>query len=78
MRRARDEDRQLARAYAVAGDPPSPAAFDDRSIPFAIGSLCYSRSVNDVVRVWLRVWQDAGGDVEYTPYREPARSSTTD
>jgi hypothetical protein len=74
MQRARDEDRQLARAYAAAGDPPDPAAFDDRSIPFAVASLAYSRSVNDVVRIWLDLWEHAGGDVTYTPYREPDRS----
>ena len=53
MNRSRADDRMLARAYAAAGRPPAPAAFDDRSIPFAVGSLSYSRSVNDVVRVWL-------------------------
>jgi hypothetical protein len=68
IRRARAEDRELARAYAAAGEPPDPAAFDDRSIPFAVGSLCYSRTVTDVVRVWLAIWSRAGGDVGRTPY----------
>jgi hypothetical protein len=71
--RARDEDRELARAYAAAGDPPSPSAFDDRSVPFAIGSLCYSRSVTDLVRAWLSVWEHAGGDMGRTPYKQPKR-----
>jgi len=75
MQRARDEDRQLARAYAAAGDPPRASAFDDRSIPFAVASLSYSRNVNDVVRIWLELWDRAGGDVEFTPYREPDRTS---
>jgi len=68
MRRARDEDRELARIYAAAGDPPDPAAFDDRSVPFAVGSLGYSHSVTDIVRAWLAVWRRAGGDISRTPY----------
>jgi len=68
MRRAASEDEQLAAAYARAGDPPDPAAFDDRSVPFAVGSLAYSHSFTDIVRVWLHVWRQAGGDVGRTPY----------
>jgi hypothetical protein len=62
------EDRMLAAAYAAAGDPPNPSAFDDRSIPFAVGSLSYSRSVTNVVRAWLAIWREAGGDLGRTPY----------
>lgn len=72
MQRARREDAELSRAYAAAGSPPDPAAFDDRSIPFAVGSLSYSHTVNEVVRVWLAVWESAGGDVGRTPYRKIA------
>jgi hypothetical protein len=72
-RRSLAEDEELARAYAAAGDPPSAEAFDDRSIPFAVGSLCYSRSINEVVRVWLAVWERAGGDMGRIPYRKPNR-----
>jgi hypothetical protein len=68
MERSAREDRMLAAAYAAAGDPPDPAAFDDRSIPFAIGSLSYSRSITDVVRIWLAIWREAGGDLGRTPY----------
>ncbi len=68
---ARNEDRHLARAYLAAGDPPDPAAFDDRSVPFAIASLSYSRSVTHVVRAWLRAWEEAGGDLGRTPYAKP-------
>jgi hypothetical protein len=73
MERARAEDRELARAYAEAGEPPDPAAFDDRSVPFAVGSLCYSHTVTDIVRVWLTVWAEAGGDTGRTPYRKSDR-----
>lgn len=68
MKRARDEDRQLARAYAKAAESPDPAWFDDRSVPFAVGSLSYSRGVTDVVRTWLTVWERAHGDLGRTPY----------
>lgn len=73
MQRARAEDLMLARAYAAAGEPPNPAAFDDRSVPFAVGSLSYSRSFTDVVRVWLAAWQRAGGDMGRTPYLHRSR-----
>jgi len=77
MQRARDEDRELARAYAAAGDPPAASAFDDRSIPFAVGSLAYSHTVTDIVRAWLAAWRLGGGDVGRTPYLEaaPAKSA---
>ncbi len=68
LARSRDEDRNLARAYAAAGTPPSPEAFDDRSIPFAVGSLAYSRTMTDIVRAWLAAWEKAGGDLGWTPY----------
>ncbi len=65
---ARDEDRLLERAYVQAGDPPNPAAFDDRSVPFAVASLSYSRAVTDIARAWLEAWTAANGDVSRTPY----------
>lgn len=68
LHRASADDRELARAYLVAGEPPDPAAFDDRSVPFAVGSLAYSRSINDIVQVWLAAWRQAGGDMGRTPY----------
>ena len=68
MQRASEDDRQLARAYAGAGEPPDPAAFDDRSVPFAVGALAYSRSITNIVRVWLHIWNRANGDMGRTPY----------
>lgn len=65
---ARREDANLARAYAAAGSPPQPSAFDDRSIPFAIASLSYSRAVTYVTRAWIAAWSKAHGDLGYTPY----------
>ncbi len=72
--RSRDEDRQLARAYAEAGTPPDPTAFDDRSVPFAVASLSYSRTVTDVVRAWLTGWGRGGGDLGKTPYLRSTRT----
>jgi len=71
LNRARAEDTELARAYAQAGDPPDPAAFDDRSVPFAVASLSYSHSVTDIVRAWLAAWKQAHGDTGRTPYTKP-------
>jgi hypothetical protein len=70
MQRARVEDRGLSRAYKAAGDPPHPSAFDDRSIPFAIASISYSKTVTDIARIWIAAWAEAGGDMGYTPYKE--------
>jgi len=68
MDRAGGDDHRLAQAYAAAGDPPDASAFDDRSIPFAVGSLAYSRGITNIVRVWLSIWQRAGGDMGRIPY----------
>lgn len=74
LTRAKREDGELARAYAAAGDPPNPAHFDDRSVPFAVGSLSYSHTVTNIVRAWIAAWEQAGGDTGLTPYREPSES----
>jgi hypothetical protein len=71
LERSKLNDDELARAYAAAGDPPDPSHFDDRSVPFAVGSLSYSHAVTDIVRAWLAVWERAGGDVGRTPYLDP-------
>jgi len=70
MARAGTDDIELARAYAAAGNPPAPEAFDDRSVPFALASLSYSRTVTDIVRVWLSAWESAGGDMGRIPYMD--------
>lgn len=70
---ARSEDLLLERAYRQAGDPPDPAAFDDRSVPFAVASLSYSRTVTDIARAWRAAWSSAGGDLTGTPYRGARR-----
>jgi len=69
LERARAEDTTLARAYAQAGNENNAAAFDDRSVPFAIASLSYSRTVTDIVQAWLAVWGQCHGDFGGTPYQ---------
>ena len=69
MQRAKREFPNLERSYVAAGTPPNPAAFDDRSVPFAVASLSYSQTVTDVARGWLAAWRTAHGDTGRTPYR---------
>lgn len=68
LARSAENDHKIAAVYARAGDPPAAAFFDDRSVPFAVGSLSYSRTVNDIVRIWLDAWNRAHGDLGRTPY----------
>ncbi len=76
MERARSEYANVARAYETAGTPPDPSAFDDRSVPFAVASLSYSRTVTCIVRAWIAAWKLSHGDTSRTPYSgdpRPAR-----
>ena len=60
---------RLRRAYHPPdGGPIRAADFDDRSVPFAIASLCYSHAVTDTAQVWIRIWQRSNGDLAGTPY----------
>jgi hypothetical protein len=68
---AREEDAELRRAYDAAGPDPDPSAFDDRSVPFALGSLAYSRTVTRIAQAWIDAWQRANGDLGRTPYLDP-------
>lgn len=75
LERARAEDANLARAYAQAPSWDDPASFDDRSVPFAIASLSYSRSVTDIVQAWLAAWRQCHGDLGGTPYLGPSKGT---
>lgn len=75
LERARAEDANLARAYAAAPSWDDPPSFDDRSVPFAIASLSYSRSVTDIVQAWLAAWRQCHGDLGGTPYLGPPKGS---
>jgi hypothetical protein len=70
--RAHAENALLAPAYLAVATPSEPAAFDDRSVPFAVGSLNYSWTVTVIVRAWLTGWVRAGGDLRGTPYLDSA------
>ena len=70
LERARAEDVNLARAYAEAPSWNDATAFDDRSVPFAIASLSYSRAVTDIVQAWLAAWRECHGDLSGTPYTQ--------
>jgi hypothetical protein len=55
-------------AFKDDGTPRSPAAVDDKSVPFGIASLSYSSAVSDIVRVWTHLWKSINGDLQGTPY----------
>ncbi|PYT08991.1 MAG: hypothetical protein DMF49_03515 [Acidobacteria bacterium] len=64
----------LYRAYHSRGAKVTSSDFDDRSIPFAVASLSYSRTVSDTANLWLLVWSRVGGDLRGTPYLGGASS----
>lgn len=61
-RTARNYD-QIGAAFKDDGTPRTPQSLDERSVPFAVASLAYSQAVNDIVRVWCRLWRASGGDM---------------
>jgi hypothetical protein len=66
--RVRPYGSHLEEVFRLEQEKPDPKRFDDRSIAFGIASLSYSRSVSDVSRVWLYIWQQANGDMEGVPF----------
>ena len=68
MKSAARLDGELKATLAAAGPDPRPILFDDRSVPFAVGSLAWSRTVTAVVRTWCDAWRRGGGDLGRTPY----------
>src|SRR6266446_5397681 len=55
--------RMIGAAFKDDGTPRTPQSLDERSVPFAVASLAYSQAVNDIVRVWCRLWRASGGDM---------------
>lgn len=53
------------RRFDETGDP---LFLDQRSVPFGVASLSYSRSVTDTARAWLHAWRRAHGDLRGLPY----------
>jgi len=72
--RSRRDYEFISRAYSSDNPAPPASRFDERSIPFGIGSLGYSRSVTDTAKVWLHVWREANGDTEGTPLMPPEQA----
>jgi len=66
--RTRGHYPHIRRAYAANDPRPVAQRFDVRSLPFGIGSLCYSHTVTDTARIWLYIWGRAHGDLRGTPY----------
>jgi hypothetical protein len=55
-------------AFKDDGSPVSPAALDERSLPFGITSLSYSHAASDVAWIWRHVWTSIHGDMRGTPF----------
>ena len=53
------------RRFDETGDP---SFLDQRSIPFGVASLSFSRTVTDTARIWLLAWRQAHGDITGLPY----------
>lgn len=56
--RAARDYKSIGPAFKDDGTPRSPSSLDERSIPFGAASLAYSQAVNDIVRLWERVWRE--------------------
>jgi hypothetical protein len=72
----------IGRSFWVEGALVRAEKFDERSIPFGIGSLTYARAVNDIALAWMTLWREGGGDasgalydrlIEPRPPRETSR-----
>lgn len=68
IERARGFYEPIGRSYWVDGRLVESRTFDERSIPFGVGCLTYSRAVNDVALAWMAIWRAGGGDVSGALY----------
>lgn len=64
-------------AYDPASKVPMARRFDERSLPFGVGSLGWSHTVTDTARLWRFVWKHARGDMRGTPYPEKAAAGVS-
>jgi hypothetical protein len=58
----------IGRSFWVDGTLVRAETFDERSIPFGIGSLTYARAVNDIAVAWITLWREGGGDASGALY----------
>jgi len=65
---SRDFYDPIGRSYWVDGRLVESRTFDERSIPFGIGSLTYARAVNDLALAWMTIWREGGGDASGALY----------
>jgi hypothetical protein len=67
-RRAGKNYTLIGPAFKDDGSPKSPAALDERSVPFGIASLSYSHSTSDISWMWRHLWSTIHGDMSGTPF----------
>jgi hypothetical protein len=67
-RRAGSNYALIGPAFRDDGAPVSPAALDERSVPFGIASLSYSHAASDIAWIWKHVWASIHGDMRGTPF----------
>ena len=71
--RERNGKRGTLLAGILASEADPRAWRNQRSLAYGLASLLYNELVLDSARVWLLLWQDAGGDISLAPYfRLPA------
>ena len=63
-------------AFKNDGTARTRDALDERSIPFGIASLSYSRATSDIVHVWRYVWVSVNGDLTGTPHLDVGADGT--
>jgi hypothetical protein len=59
---------ELVGSFRRFDDTGDPLWVDERSVPFGVASLSFSRTVTDTARVWLQSWRRAHGDLTGLPY----------
>ena len=53
----------------ILGEESDPETWgDQRSAAYGVALLCYNDLVLDISRLWLYLWQEAGGEIGDAPY----------